>query len=88
MNNMLSDLWNGRIAPIEDFHLNEEYHERQRALITAENKLVARLDEAAKALYEELDRCHAELDKIAEELIFQRGFCLAVQLLAAGFSAQ
>ncbi len=88
MKNILSDLWNGRIAPIDDFHLNEVYYQRQRDLITAENKLVARLDEAAKALYQELDQCHAELDKIAEELIFQRGFCLAVQLLMEGFCAR
>ena len=82
MSNIIADLWNGRVAPMEDCGRNHpQVRELIRLLDRNEEKLTAELTQGQKCTLDKYTACWEEyLDLITEEA-FCSGFCLGSKLL-------
>ncbi|MBQ8340417.1 MAG: hypothetical protein IJY16_08230 [Clostridia bacterium] len=81
MKKLLQDLWYGNLAPIETLGQTPEYREKLRQLSEADARLRAALNEEQTTLLENLKDCEGAFHLVMEELVFQKGFCLASRLL-------
>ena len=88
MNKLLKELWRGNLAPAETQSTTEEYQEKFRLLVEAEKRLRATLNTEQIALFEVFDKSHADLDFVSDEIVFSKGFKLAVQLLLVALAEE
>ena len=82
MENILSELWNGNLAPCE---MRDRRQEEIGALIELlrRNKedIFRQVDGVGREAVEKLEDCHGELEYIYSEEAFIKGFSLGVRLV-------
>ena len=89
MDNILTELWYGNVAPWEQSNrCDREYKELTELLCRNRDKLTEGLTEAQKELLEKYDECQNELSAKTEKIAFVQGFCLGTLLLAAATYTQ
>ena len=89
MDNILTELWYGNVAPWEQSNrLDREYKELAELLCRNRDRLTEGLTEAQKELLEKYDDCQNELSVKTERNAFVQGFCLGTRLLAAATYTQ
>lgn len=82
-NNILRDLWDGRICPIDKLGVTEEYKDALNQLIACEENIEKIIPPENKNLIKELSAANTNLEIIVEYQAFEYGFQLAVKLIAA-----
>ena len=89
MDNILTELWYGNVAPWEQSNrLDREYKELTELLCRNRDRLTEGLTEAQKELLDKYDDCQNELNAKTEKNAFVQGFCLGTRLLAAATYTQ
>ena len=89
MDNILTELWYGNVAPWEQSNrLDREYKELTELLCRNRDRLTEGLTEAQKELLDQYDECQSELNAKTERNAFVQGFCLGTRLLAAATYTQ
>ena len=89
MDNILTELWYGNVAPWEHSTRNDrEYKELAALLCRNRDRLTEGLTEAQKELLDQYDECQSELNAKTERNAFVQGFCLGTRLLAAATYTQ
>ena len=89
MDNILTELWYGNIAPWEHSTRHDrEYKELTELLCRNRDRLTEGLTEAQKELLDKYDECQNELSAKTEKNAFVQGFCLGMRLLAAATYTQ
>ena len=89
MDNILTELWYGNVAPWEQSNrCDREYKELTELLRRNRDKLTEGLTEAQKELLDKYDECQNELNAKTEKNAFAQGFCLGTRLLAAATYTQ
>ena len=89
MDNILTELWYGNVAPWEQSNRSDrEYKELTELLCRNRDKLTEGLTEAQKELLDKYDECQNELSAKTEKNAFVQGFCLGTRLLAAATYTQ
>ena len=89
MDNILTELWYGNVAPWEQSNrLDREYKELTELLCRNRDRLTEGLTEAQKELLDKYDECQNELNAKTERNAFVQGFCLGTRLLAAATYTQ
>ena len=89
MDNILTELWYGNVAPWEQSNrLDREYKELTELLCRNRDRLTEGLTEAQKELLDKYDECQNELNAKTEKNAFVQGFCLGTRLLAAATYTQ
>lgn len=83
INNILRDLWDGRICPADSLEITEEYKDAINQLIICEENIEKIIAPENKYLLKELSDINTNLEMIAEYQAFECGFQLAVKLFAA-----
>ena len=82
MNNILANLWNGDISPIEKFEVNNsEISDITKLLTKNSEKLEETLTESQKEIFGKYIGCAEEYLSLATEQAFCTGFSLGCKLL-------
>ncbi len=83
---ILEDLWNGKICPIEQVNdCHDEYRNLVALLARNEEKLLFAASPQQREDYQRIKDLWEEMGRIAECDAFAKGFRLAVRLVAASF---
>lgn len=85
--NILRDLWDGRICPSENLDVNDEYKNALNQLIICEENIEKMIAPENKNLIKELSAANTNLEIIAEYQAFECGFQLAVKLFSAALNS-
>ena len=87
MKRIIAELWNGNIAPIENFgKKNAEMEGVVRLLTQNEEKLASVLTESQQTIFQKYSCCVDEYASLVAEQAFHDGFCLASGLLIEALS--
>ena len=89
MNNLLVDLWNGNLCPVENCGANDpEIENLVRLIEKNRDKLDKALDETQKKAFLKYSQCMDEYLCVITEHAFCDGFSLACRLLTKALSAE
>ena len=87
MNNILTNLWNGDISPIEKFEVNNsEIRDITRLMSRNSEKLEESLTKSQKEIFEKYINCVDEYLSLATEQAFCKGFSLSCKLLISALN--
>ena len=85
MNPTLQQLWRDNAEAIFQRHTNSQSIRELSDLIERNrNKLCEQLTDQQKEILQTYDDCHAEVEDLYYEQVFEGAFCLGVRLAAAG----
>ena len=80
--NVLEDFWYGNLDPAEyDANPSKEYKELLQLISRNEDKLLATMTDAQKALFTKYADCVREYQVMAECLLFQNSFRLGARMM-------
>ena len=89
MDNILTELWYGNVAPWEQSGKNDrETREMTARMFRAREKLAGELTDEQVKILEKYDDCANELSAKTERNAFIKGFSLGIRLLTAAMYTQ
>ncbi len=83
--NIIKELYYGKIAPYEKQVYTKEYNDIHKKLIATENKFLDKLDDEMKIEYENIIKLHCDLGIVYTEEKFIDGFKIGVKLVQEVF---
>lgn len=89
MQNIITELWNGHLSPMDKSGADDpEIQDLVRLIERNYDKLDEILDEKGKKTLDNFAHCHQEYTDIALEHAFFDGFSVACRLLTAALSCE
>lgn len=83
MRDILTELWRGRLFPVEDIAKNEAHRQLHKRICKAEEELLSGLNGMQKEALEAYRGLCLELSSLENEGVFSKGFCLGAKFMMA-----